>query len=105
MPKEATNLFELAEGAEPPSDETLRKLDAPQREREAVASVLEASDKLCERLKFLQPESRLAIARHLVKGINSTTRMFNMAVFLRDKEEDHEAPLFETPPKTEDLFA
>lgn len=105
MPKEATSLFELAEGATPPSDETLRIADAARKDREMLASVIEAADTWCERLKFLSVPSRLEAARHISKGINSTTRMFNCAIFLRDKEEDGSGELFEEKPAGgEDLF-
>lgn len=105
MPKEATSLFELAAGATPPSDETLRLADAALKDKAMLESVIEGADAWCARLKFLSIPSRLEAARHIAKGICGTTRMFNVAIFLRDKEESHDAELFEEPKANEDLFS
>lgn len=100
--KTATSLFDFVPGAElePPTDDIMREQDAELRDRERLKEILRESDTICQRMNFLKPDSKLTAARYLAKAINSTTRMFNAAIFLRDKHEEGEE-LFTKPT---DLF-
>lgn len=106
--KTATSLFDFIPGKAvlPPSDEDMKREDAKILDDSRLRALTEDIDTLCQRLKFLSHPSRLEAARHISKGVNSTTKMFNVAVFLRDKEEDGVADLFAPKAaKEEDLFA
>ncbi len=93
----ATSLFELADGAEPPSDADLRAVDAKKEMAAKLKAVIAEVDTLFFKLKFLDADSKLAVARHLAGALNGTTRMFNVAVFIRDKEEHETGGLFDKP--------
>ena len=104
--KPATTLFDLKPGTPLPTDADLKAEDSALWDRRLLAQITEESDALCARMKFLAPQSRLEAARHLAKGINSTSEMFNCAIFLREHPEDSTRELFEEPkePTTEELF-
>lgn len=100
--KPAASLWDLAGGAQPPTDVEMKAQDAPILDAQRLADITESIDTLCQRLRFLRHESRLTATRHLAKGVNSTTRMFNVAVFVRDKEETGET-LFDHPSSSVEL--
>lgn len=95
MIKTATTLFDFAEGIkEPPSDPV------------HVAVVRVKFSDAIRQLGSLDPESKLELVRFIVKGLNGTSKEFNVAVFVVEKEEaTPEFPLPDAEPKTEiDLF-
>lgn len=100
MAKVATSLFEFTPGAdvEPPTDEILRALDAPRRNQELMEAICGEIDALCQRLKFLPADFRLAAAKRIARGVNSTSRAFNVAVFIAEKDELEIEDLFATQP-------
>lgn len=76
MIKISTDLFDFAKGIkEPPSDSA--HVEAIRAEFAAATSKLATCD----------PEAKLAVARFIAKGLNGTTREFNVAVFVVDKQE------------------
>lgn len=86
MIKTATDLFDFAKGInEPPSDPAY--IEAIRAEFAAATSKLATCD----------PESKLAVARFVAKGLNGTTREFNVAVFVVDKQESTAALPLEQP--------
>ncbi len=97
MAKVATTLFELGPGAELPSDADLRAIDKRKADDSKLAEILGDIDGIFLRLKGLDAEAKLAAARKMAGAFNGSTRMFNVAVFLRDKEGDESADLFATP--------
>lgn len=89
MPRVAHDLFELAAGAsELPSDQNI------------VRKIEKQIDTIIERIRPLDSDSKLALVRRMMRGANSTSRIFNAAVFIADKEpqvEEQELPLAQTP--------
>jgi len=101
-PKKATSLFDFVAGEAviPPSDEEIKAIDAPQKQRELLNAWKESADTLCERLKFLSAEGKLEAARHIAKGVNASSKLFNVAVFQQGKPVDLTGDLFEAEPET-----
>lgn len=93
----ATTLFDLKPGAELPSDADLRAEDAAKKASAELKKLRAEIEGLFVRVRPLSCEAKLEIARAFAKTFNGTTRMFNVAIFLRDKEQDAEATLFDQP--------
>lgn len=93
----ATSLFDLAPGVELPSDADLRAIDAAKEMAARLKAILAEVDTLFFKLKFLDADSKLAVARRVAGALNGTTKMFNVAIFLRDKEEEQTVGLFDAP--------
>lgn len=84
MIKTATTLFDFAAGIkEPPSDPA---------HVEAIRAELSAT---IAKLATCDPESKLAVAKFAAKALNATTREFNVAVFVVDKQEGTKELLLE----------
>ncbi len=65
---------------------------------EAVTKEVEA---VIERIRKLDSDAKLKCVRRLAKGANSTSRHFNVAVFIADKEEEAQPALLFNPPEPE----
>lgn len=76
MIKTATTLFDFAQGIkEPPSDPA--HIESIRLELATAIAKLATCD----------PESKLAVAKHVARCLNATSREFNVAVFVVEKQE------------------
>lgn len=60
-------------------------------------------DEVIASLKGLDSDAKLVLVRRLAKGANSTSKLFNVAVFILDREEEPTPLLFDEEKKSPPL--
>lgn len=93
LPKVAHSLFDYAGGEpmEAPSDPVI------------VEKIGKDIDAISLRLRSLDSESKLKLARRLASGANASSKHFNVAVFVADKPEDAQQVFAEPKPVEQEV--